>query len=153
MTFNFFLAMALTVLILLFLTTASFAQFDLQHLGKYVSVEQRIEEEVCETKYCMLDANYLFYAATQNSTVEPCDDFREFAMGTFIKFRALNDRYEFNGFDLDLLNDYWELLRKVLAAEINEEKDSRIHKVMKNHFRKCVSSGESTEFFDEDKKI
>lgn len=142
--------MSFDVLIILFLQllgSSTFAQFDLQHLGRYVPVEKRNDEDFCESKFRLSDAEYLFYAATQNSSIEPCDDFREFALGTFRKYRALNDRYEIIGFSVDVIKAHLERQRKVVAAKIDDNKDSRVDKVIKNYFQKCVSSSELKLFY------
>lgn len=133
-------------IVLFILTTIaiknSTAQFDLQYLGKYVTLETEKSREFCDTKLCLMDQNDLFYAATQKATVDPCSDFKEFSLGTFIKYRALNDRYAHNGFADDVQRKHDEERRKVLAEKIDDLKDSRVFKVMKNSFEKCVTSGE-----------
>lgn len=120
----------------------SHGQFDLQYLGKYVTVETEKAREFCDTKLCLLDQNDLFYSATQKASVDPCSDFKEFALGTFIKYRALNDRYAHNGFADDVQHVLDEMRRKVFAEKIDALKDSRVIKVMKNSFVKCVTSSE-----------
>lgn len=55
------------------------------------------ESQFCVSKLCILDSNRLLESATDNKTVKPCDDFKEFSMGKFIKFRALSDRYDQSG--------------------------------------------------------
>lgn len=116
------------------------AQFDLQFIGNYVTTSDASNRVFCDSKYCVLDANDLFYAATQNASVRPCEDFKEFALGTFIKYRALNDRDRYNGFLLDIQASHHERQRKVLSADINESKDIPLVKIMKKLFSQCVDS-------------
>lgn len=116
------------------------AQFDLQYIGDYVTREDEAKRQFCDTKYCLLDADNLFNAATQNVTVQPCSDFKEFALGTFIKYRAINDRDRYNGFLLDVQAANHERQRKVLAAKV-DNKDTQLTKSMKIFFSKCVDSG------------
>jgi hypothetical protein len=117
------------------------AQFELEYLGDYVSKEEEKSRDFCESKYCALDTNELVYAATQNNSIDPCVDFKEFAVGTYIKFRALNDRYRYNGFQADLQHSHRHRQKIVVEAEIDEENDTRVFKVMKNFYQKCVDAG------------
>lgn len=96
--------------------------------------------EICESKLCLLDANRLLNAGTTNTTVKPCDDFKEFSMGNFINFRALHDRYDRIGFLYDVLAAHHERQRKMLLAPIRDG-ESFVHKIAKNFFQKCISSG------------
>ena len=116
--------------------------FDSQYLGNYTSFEEYNKRELaCDTTICLLDSQRLLLAATHNRTIKPCDDFREFAVGRFIKLGALDDRKESIGFYNDVLAQYYERIRKVLAAIIDES-DIRPLKIAKNFSRKCVNSGE-----------
>lgn len=127
------------------------SQFDLQFIGNSVPLEDEQNRDFCESKYCLLDADILFYAATQNASVQPCDDFKEFALGTFIKYRAVNDRKQFNGLWGDVQDAHTEKQRKLLSEEINDKKDSRVIKKMKKFFGQCINStfvkGEGTQMF------
>jgi hypothetical protein len=126
-------------LLIFFFVSKIAAQFDLQFLGDSISVEKEAERNFCETKLCLLDSHDLIYSATQNASVKPCDDFKEFALGTFIKYRANNDRYPYVGFTADVEKAHAEKKRKVLTAKVND-KDMRITKMMKKFFANCVSS-------------
>lgn len=114
-------------------------QIELQFIGSEVSAEEQSKENFCESKYCVLDSNYLFLSATQNKSVKPCEDFKEFALGTFIKYRAISDRKPSIGFYADNDDAYNLRLRKMLAAKENE-KDTRVTKAMKKLYAKCVNS-------------
>lgn len=122
-------------------TTIVVSQFENQYLGNYVTLDQYNDLEVgCQTKLCLSDAQRLLLAATQNETILPCDDFKEFSMGEFIRLRARHERYEHVGFlnDANLL--HWERNRKVLAATIKED-DIRPFKIAKNLYQNCINSG------------
>lgn len=82
----------LLVILITFAVKEAVSTFELQYLGDYLTDEEYQSLEKCDHKYCILDGDELFYAATQNSSVHPCDDIREFAMGTFWKYRAINER-------------------------------------------------------------
>ena len=116
------------------------AEFELQSIGETLSSEEAEKQKFCVTNYCVSDAELLFYAATQNASVDPCVDFKEFAMGTFIELRATNDRYREIGLISDTKHNHDERKRKLIAQEIDTEKDSRVVKVVKNFFAKCVNS-------------
>jgi hypothetical protein len=118
------------------------AEFELQFIGNYVNDVQAKQRDFCDSKYCISDSQILFYAATQNASVDPCVDFKEFSMGTLIKYRALHERY----FAIGLLQDnqkmHDERQRKLLAKRIDQKNDARVFKVIKNFFAKCVDSSE-----------
>ena len=120
--------------------SANAAEFSLQYIGNSISQKEAEDQALCTNKYCVQDAQLLFYAATQNASVDPCVDFKEFSVGTFIKYRALNDRYEGIGLEFDLEKQTNERFRKLLVSVIDEKNDIRVFKVMKNFFRKCVDS-------------
>lgn len=85
---KYFVALILTTLAI----KESVATFDIQFLGDYLTDDQYYKQEKCLKKYCIVDGDELFYAASRNTSIRPCDDFKEFAMGTFFKYRALNER-------------------------------------------------------------
>lgn len=131
-------------LIWLAFVSVNAAEFDLQYIGDSLDNETAQAREFCTTKYCVGDSQILFYAATQNASVDPCKDFKEFSMGTVIRYRALHERY----FSIGLLPEtqrlHEERLRKLLASKKSDGNDVRVFKVMRNFFAKCVSSSEFT---------
>lgn len=131
------------LLLLLVFCIAKFSfslSFVNQYLGNYYTIEQyRNLELACANKYCLSDANRLLVAATQNASIEPCDDFLTFAMDEFIKYGALHDRYQYLGFQGEVKNMYNLRQRKAVAAIITPN-DSRPLKVAKNYFKNCVNS-------------
>ena len=138
------LIIVINIVPLLFVNCASFEN---QYLGHHFTLDQYNDLELaCDTTICLRDAQLLLLAATQNKTVEPCDDFIEFTNGNFIKFGALNERYKYLGFVNDLILQNWNRLRKVLAAPINAD-DIKPFKIAKNYFRKCVNSSKRSFFY------
>lgn len=127
------------IFLICFLVSIVNAGFDLQLIGDSVSKYEAEKKDLCGTKYCVLDSELLFTAATQNASVDPRVDFKEFALGNFIKFRALNDRYYSIGMRLKVRKSHDERFRKALASKITEN-EPRVFKVMKNFFKKCVTS-------------
>lgn len=111
---------------------------DIEWLGDYFTDDQISNTSLCGSKSCLLDAGRLLEAAAQQS-VQPCDDFREFSMGNFIKYRALHDRYDRVGFLYDNLAVHYERLRKTLTAPV-EADDSWVFKIVKNFFQKFVDA-------------
>ena len=116
-------------------------QFENQYLGHHYKIDEYNDMDLaCDTRICLRDAQLLLLAATQNKTVQPCDDFKEFSMGRFIELGARNDRYSNVGFTNDVTLLDWERTRKVLAATVKDN-DIRPFKIAKNYYQKCVSSG------------
>lgn len=113
--------------------------FESQFLGNFVSEDVYKDREICSTKVCMMDNDLLIYSATHEPQVNPCEDFREFAMGEFIKYRKLHDRYQFLGFDNSVDRLHRERQRKLLSQRIGTD-DPKYLKVLKNFFSKCVNS-------------
>lgn len=116
------------------------AEFELQYIGDKISSDAAQQQNFCDSEYCLSDSHLLFYAATQNASVDPCLDFKEFSMGSLIKYRALHERYFSIGLLADTKRLHEERQRKLLASKRNLEKDHRVFKAMKNFFRKCVDS-------------
>ena len=117
------------------------SQFENQYLGHHITFDEYNNLELgCDTKLCLRDAQRLLLAATQNNTIEPCEDFAEFAMGRFIELAARNERYMFAGFYADHFSVYKERLRKVVAAKIKKN-DIIPFKIAKNYYQNCINSG------------
>lgn len=127
-------------ILFLLLSANVLAEFELQSIGETLSAEEASKRNYCVNRFCVSDAELLFYAATQNASVDPCLDFKEFAMGTFIELRATNDRYREIGLISDTKQNHDERKRKLIAEKIDPEKDSRAVKIVKNFFSKCVNS-------------
>lgn len=129
-----------TLRLLLFVAPAIVVGINPNYLGDYLSPDEIPQDSLCGSKECLLDANRIVDAATQQWSVKPCDDFREFSMGNFIKLRALHDRYDRVGFLFDVLALHYERQRKAFAEPITDG-DPRAFKIVKNFFRKCIDSG------------
>ena len=125
--------------LVLLLFSVNAQEFNNQYIGSSFSIEEANKRDLCASKYCLLDSELLFYAATQNASVDPCVDFEEFALGTFKKDRAINDRYGLRSMELDVSILRFLTLRKILS-NIDEKNDSRVVKIMKNTYGKCVNS-------------
>jgi hypothetical protein len=67
------------IFLLIFLVVAkASAQFENQYIGDFLSPEEVENRTYCESKYCLIDAQLLFYAATQNKSVGERLDHRSF---------------------------------------------------------------------------
>lgn len=127
------------VLISIFIDESS--AFDTQFLGTSLTDEEYSRREFCSTKYCILDNDRLIYSASQNSTlVNPCEDFKTFALGEFFKHRVLNDRYAYIGFNAEVQSRLLERQRIVLKKPVTET-DPIIFKLVKSYFQNCTNSG------------
>lgn len=132
-------ALKFLLLFFVFLVVKAHDQIELQFLGDYISKEEATNRNLCDTKYCLSDANYLGLAATQNKLIRPCDDFKEFTVGTFIKYRSVNERDHYAGFSNDIDLEHIDRLRKTLEA-LEDEESVQITKTMAEIFAKCVDS-------------
>jgi hypothetical protein len=97
-------------------------------------------DDICASKMCLLDAKRLINAASTDSDVQPCDDFKEFAIGNFLRHDALHDRYDRIGFLYDTLTAYYTRQRKLLLENI-QPNESLITKIVKSFFQKCIDRG------------
>lgn len=79
---------------LVFINVSSCLKLNNKSFGNKLPTE---DSEFCGSKICLLDGSRLLDSATDNKSVTPCDDFKEFSMGKFIKYRALHDRYDRSG--------------------------------------------------------
>ena len=126
-------------LLIVFLFSLSSAQFNIQnYLNCSINVDSK-NQVLCESKVCILDTDLIFTAATQDSSVLPCSDFPEFAIGSFKKYRALNDRYQYKGMQSDVEEIHREKSRKVLSEKVKEN-EPHLFKVFKRYFSMCVNS-------------
>lgn len=94
-----------------------------------------VENNICINKECILDSKRLIEAS--NLDVSPCFNFREYAMGKFIKYRPLHDRYDRVGFLYDVVSQKSSRTRKVLTEQIYAN-DSVIIKIQKRFFQQCI---------------
>lgn len=122
--------------------TIKASEFNLEYIGDSLSEEEASARDFCITKYCVDDAEILFKAATRNASVDPCLDFKEFSMGSFIKDQEIPERYFAIGLLPDTQRRHEERLRRLLQSDVDEKNDPRVFKVMKNFFGKCVGSSE-----------
>lgn len=60
---------SLQILIVIVIVAVTVAQFDHQYIGNSISLNETKTREYCEQKFCLIDADFLFYAATQNSSI------------------------------------------------------------------------------------
>lgn len=126
--------------ILIAVLTSESKSFETQFFGDYLTDLEYENQNLCSTKHCMLDNDMLVYAAGQNSSIRPCDDFKTFAKGEFLKHRVINDRYYSIGFDKNVLERFKEQQRKLLLKPVVEG-DPKIFKVLKSYYKKCIDSG------------
>lgn len=110
----------------------------LRFLGDYINEEELLDENFCSTNECLLDEERLLESATSEKSIKPCQNFKEFSVGKFIKFRSIHDR---SGFLFDSLASHRSRQRELLLVPIDENEE-RISKVAKNFFQKCTDSSE-----------
>lgn len=129
--------------VFLLLFCKSYCDFPTNFLGNYLSDDEYKNRSLCRTSVCMKDSGRLIDAADHDSNkTDACDDFKTFAMGHFFKHRVLNDRYDYLGFDLDVYQQFWEKQKLMLLKPV-ERNETKMFKVMKSFFRKCINSRKS----------
>ncbi|CAF4177876.1 unnamed protein product [Adineta steineri] len=80
-----------------------------------------VNNELCETPYCAKAANYLIESIDE--TVDPCEDFYQFACGTWIKnSRTPNDSNIFNLLQGQLAYNVIDILTSSSTNDTNEPK-------------------------------
>jgi hypothetical protein len=109
----------------------------MQLLALGCCMEKKLDD-YCISKVCLLDAARLIEFASDDELLQPCDDFREFALGKLIQFRSMLD--DKSGFLSDTLAHDLRI-EKILKAPIKDD-DRKSHKIAKNFFQKCASEGE-----------
>lgn len=107
--------------------------------GNTLSVDDYLQLDLCTSKWCLSDANRIVEEMSYNNSVNPCDDFNEFACGTFFRERAYNERYESVGFKTSYEKKLDEKRHKIFKAPI-EDNDVKAVKVTKNFYKRCVTS-------------
>lgn len=93
------------------------------------------------SKACLLDAARLIEFASDDEVLQPCDDFREFALGKLTQYRSMHEDYDKTGFLSDSLAHHLRL-EKILNSPLKEE-ESKVHTIAKNFFQKCTNEGEN----------
>lgn len=129
----------LIIVVCLFSTVFAYGSFPIDFKGNTLSIEEYEKLELCQSKWCIEDANRILLEMSYNNSLDPCDNFVEFACGTFYKERAHNERYEYVGFMTNYMKRNDEKRSKVLKAHIKEN-DVKAVKVTKNFYQRCVSS-------------
>lgn len=114
--------------------------FGTDYIGNSVSVEEYKTFDFCLNKVCVQDAKRFIAHASYKNDTDPCANFKEFACGHFLEYRATNDRYDYIGFDNDYIRQYEHRIKRFLrdTIEVNEPK---IIKLMKRYYQKCVDPG------------
>lgn len=66
-------------LVIFSLCSVSFVKslFNVQYIGKFVTLENATSREFCGEIYCLSDMDILFSHASQNIDADPCIDFKE----------------------------------------------------------------------------
>jgi hypothetical protein len=115
--------------------------FQVQFIGQNLSTSQQHEgkEKFCESLWCIFDANILFTRSSQYFDANPCEDFKNFSIGTSMEVSVVNDRYIYRGLSSEIEFKYWEKLRRILVEKI-KPKENRVVKITKNIFQKCIKS-------------
>lgn len=112
----------------------------LLHLLALSSCSEIKLDDYCMSKACLLDAARLIEFASDDELLEPCDDFREFALGKLIQYRSMHEDYDKSGFLSDSLAHHLRL-EKIFNANLIDD-DPKVHKIAKNFFQRCTSEGE-----------
>lgn len=124
----------------LFYSKFGCCEFATDLLGNFLSDNEYQKQDFCNSEICMLDSGRLIYSASHDSAkIDPCDDFRTFAMGEFLEHRVPNERYPTLGFYSDIEAQFFEKQKQVLIQPIKSE-DLKIFAVIKNFFTKCKNS-------------
>lgn len=119
--------------------TFGYGTIPIELKGNTLSVEEYQKLDLCESKWCLEDANRILEDMSYNKSVTPCADFDEFTCGTFHQNRAHNERYEYVGYKKNYEKQIDEQLEKMLKFPI-KDKEVKAVKLAKNFYQKCVNS-------------
>jgi hypothetical protein len=105
------------------------------------------QDTICYSKICRLDTSRLLDSSTDQENVEPCDDFKEYSLGKFIRRRReFNDDNE-SGFLWDIENTFRAKQKNILSVPVMSNEDTKAIKIAKNLFQKCIDRSEKILFF------
>lgn len=131
-TFNVFCLVSLTL---------GYGSIPIELKRNILSLEEYHKLELCQSKWCLRDANRISEDMSYNNSENPCDDFAEFTCGTFHKDRAYNERYESVGFDETYKKQVDEQRDRMLKVPIKGD-DVKAVKLAKNFYKRCLNSSE-----------
>lgn len=129
------------VLFQLFSLSFGYGTIPIKYKGSLMTLADYEKLDLCENKWCLADANRILQDMSYNNSVSACEDFDEFACGTFKNERAFNERYENVGFIRDYELKIDEERHKALKAPITDT-DCKAVKVTKNFYQRCIASSE-----------
>lgn len=91
--------------------------------------------KICLTQECNKTSAYIL--SLLDESVDPCDDFYQFACGTFLKRGLPDDKKEYSNFDTVQQNVY-DQLNSVLSEPI-QANDSKAIALAKTYFGSCMN--------------
>lgn len=91
---------------------------------------------ICLTKGCITAASNVINA--MDTTVNPCDNFYNFACGNFIKKSNLLDEYDYKSVLSYIKGNVNEQLRTIVSAAINRN-DSKPYQLVKKYYSQCMN--------------
>ena len=111
------------------------AETPLENTSEESRQSNSVNAEICQSENCKAISRFIRDA--RNDTVDPCENFYEYACGNWIKNNPTpSGRLEFSRFDkLSMKND--RIMQEALLA--NEPDDTETIKKVKNFYRSCLN--------------
>lgn len=98
-------------------------------------------ETKCSTLTCVQTSSTILEKL--DGSVEPCDDFHNFACGSFIENNFVDDEDDSVSTLSIMNNNLQEILLKIVEGDQNNTENARILDITKKMYKSCMDRGEN----------
>ena len=109
-------------------------------------IKAQPQKKFCVTKLCENASQKI--RGYMNESVDPCENFYQFACGGFIENKTIPDEYgSVSAYNI-LEDEIYEQGKKLLEKPIDNSKDFEAHKKAKIHYKACMDDDKQNELGD-----